>query len=206
MIQTPFDQMTDALADAALTPEEREIWQDHCAQLISAQAHTHELERRINTLKAQIKTESPLQTILARPDFNREVARILAMDDRYGTVSSVIYFDIENLEAIKKRHGKDLVNGSIRTVCDTLMAHVRRTDIIGRLAPDEIGVLMPRCNNEPAWQKGEELAKAIHQALSESWGPNLKPEVSFGAYTFRDHEDVSTGLKKAADGMTKLQK
>jgi hypothetical protein len=64
---------------------------------------------------------------------------------------------------------------------------------------------MPRCNNESAWKKGEHLAAAIHATLSERWGANLQPELSYGAYTFSDKEDVSTGLKKAATGMLKIK-
>lgn len=204
MTNTPFDHMADALSDAPLTAQQQKIWHDMCAEMISARIRIQELENRIKTLNRQSSSDSPVQTILSKPDFNREVARMLASDERYGTISSVLYFDIENLDAIKQRHGSEIVDAAMRCICDTLLISVRRTDILGRLATDEMGILLPRCNNEFAWRKGEEIASKLYDVLTKNWGPNLKPSISYGAYTFREKEDVATGLKKAASSLTRL--
>jgi hypothetical protein len=60
-----------------------------------------------------------------------------------------------------------------------------------------------RCDNEAAWRKAEALAATLQQALVEIQSCKLNVRVSYGAYTFRDNEDVATGLKEAAKAMTK---
>lgn len=203
-MSAPLDLLTDHLADASLTPEQRTVWRDLCAELVLARVRIQELETRLKVLERATGDDGPLHAVLTRPEFNREVARMLAFDERYGGTSSVVYFDIENLDSIKQRHGHMLVEAAIRCVSDTLLMNIRRSDILGRLAPDEFGILLPRCDNANAWKKGELLAGALHDALCNLWGPGLKPSINYGAYTFSDKEDLSSGLKQAATGMTRL--
>ena len=205
-MSAPLDLLTDFLADAPLTHEQRAVWRDLCAELVLARVRIQELETRLSVLERPAAEDGSLVPLLTRPEFNREVARMLAFDERYGGTSSVIYFDIEDLEKIKERHGTMLVEAAIRCVCDTLMTEVRRSDILGRLAPDEFGVLLPHCDNADAWKKGEKLAATLHDALIKLWGPGLNPSISYGAYTFREKEDLATGLKQAAQGVTRLIK
>ena len=205
-MSAPLDLLTDFLADAPLTPEQRTVWRDLCAELVLSRVRIQELETRLSVLDRKVAEGDSETTLLNRPDFNREVARMLAFDERYGGTSSVVYFDLDDLDKIKERHGHTLVDAAIRCVCDTLMAEVRRSDILGRLAPDEFGVLLPHCDNADAWKKGEKLACALHDALIKLWGPNMNPSISYGAYTFREKEDLASGLKQAAQGLTKLVK
>src|SRR6202161_2224597 len=123
----------DALGNAPLTPEQREIWE-------AARARIGDLETRVRLLERQPMEDEP--SILTRPEFNREVARMLAFDERYGGTSSVLYFDFEHLEEISLIHGKAVANATVRQIGDLLMRNVRGSDIVGRLAPDEFGVLL----------------------------------------------------------------
>ena len=203
-LSDPVDHLTDFLADAPLSGEQRTVWRGMCEELVLARVRIQELENRVRVLERNANEDGPSTTLLSRPDFNREVARILAFDERYGGTSSVVYFDIENLEAIKDRHGSDLVEAAYQCIHDALINHVRRSDILGRLAPDEFGILLPRCDNKNAWIKGEDIASLLHVSLCKLWGPGLEPVISYGAYTFAEKEDVTQGLKNASAAMTRL--
>ena len=203
-LSAPLDLLTDYLADAPLTPEQRAIWRDLCAELVLARVRVQELETRVRVLERDPQGSGPAPTLLNRLEFNREVARILAFDERYGGSSSVLYFNINNLDIIKTRHGAHLVEAAIRCIGDTMLAQVRRGDIVGRMGPDEFGVLLPRCNNENAWIKAEKVASSLFRALCDLWGPGLEPSINYGAYTFQEKEDIASGLKSAAEGLTKL--
>jgi len=206
LLSAPIDLLARQLADAPLTPQQHVLWQELCSELVLARVRIQELETRLKVLERTAADESPSNDVLTRPEFNREVARMLAFDERYGGVSSVIYFDIENLDRISDRHGRTLVEASIRCICDTLLACIRRSDILGRLATDEFGVLLPRCDNESAWKKGEQMASAVFEALTDVLGPGLRPNVTYGAYTFQEKEDVAIGLRQAASSVTRLVK
>jgi diguanylate cyclase (GGDEF)-like protein len=205
-LSAPLDLLTDFLADAPLTDAQRTVWRDLCAELVLARVRIQELETRLKTLERQPEADSAAHQLLNRPEFNREVARMLAFDERYGGVSSVLYINIENLENIRIRHGMPLVDSALRCLGDTLAGLIRRSDILGRLAPDEFGILLPRCDNTSAWKKGEHIASVLYDTLANLWGPNLKPQINYGAYTFQEKEDLAQGLKQAAADLTKLER
>jgi diguanylate cyclase (GGDEF)-like protein len=198
----PLNLSVDLLADAKLTTEQRQIWNALRKELGEAREKTRSLENRVKTLEHP--GDEPV-TVLTRPEFNREVARMLAFDERYGGISSVLYFDFENLEEVSGKFDKSVMNAAIREISNVLVRHVRTSDVVGRLAPDEFGVLLMRCDNNFAWKKGEQLANALHDALGEVHGCKLALQISYGAYTFRGQTDVSAGLKEAALAMTKTK-
>ncbi len=198
-----FDFTTDWLADAALTPEQRRAWNALRGDLAAAHARNQELTDKLHRAEQQSPDTEP--TILNRPEFNREVARMLAFDERYGGMSSVLYFDFDGMESTSTQFGKSVVNATLREIGAVMIKSVRGSDIIGRLAPDEFGVLLMRCDNGAAWTKAEAIAASLQKTVSEIHGCKLTIKVSYGAYTFRDNEDLAMGLKEAAQGLTQIK-
>jgi diguanylate cyclase (GGDEF)-like protein len=199
-----FDYSVDWLADASLTPDQRRAWNLIRGELATAQAKNQELAEKVKNLEAPKEEFEP--TILNRPDFNREVARMLAFDERYGGMSSVLYFDFDRVEEAGERFGRSVANAALREIGRALRRCLRASDLIGRLAPDEFGVLLMRCDNAAAWRKAEMLAADLQTGLQEVHGCQVDIHVNYGAYTFRDNEDLSTGLKEAASSMTRVKK
>jgi len=203
-VTKPIDLARDWFADASLSSEERKIWDAIRAELAATRTHVEDLQTQIRLLERQPIEDD--HSILTRPEFNREVARMLAFDDRYGGISSVLYFDFERLEKVAEKHGKSVANAAIRQIGDVMLKHTRGSDVIGRLAPEEFGVLLMRCDNPAAWKKGEQLAGLLYDLLAEVHGCKLDVLVSYGAYTFREKGDLATGLKEAAQAVTKVDK
>jgi len=197
-----LDPAIDLLADAPLTPEQRVVWNQMRAELSETRAKLVEMDNRIQLLQRE-PTDEAGHTILTRPEFNREVARMLAFDERYGGTSSVLYYDFENLEEISAKFGKAVANAAVQEIGRLFMKNVRGSDIIGRLATDEFGVLLVRCDNENAWKKGKLLASTLSEGLLEVHGCAINLEINYGAYTFRENEGVAQGLKQAAQIVTK---
>lgn len=200
----PLDLGKDWLANATLSHGERQAWDLLRGELGAARAKIADLETRIKLLERQPAEED--HSILTRPEFNREVARMLAFDDRYGGISSVLYFDFEHLDEVATRHGKAVANATLRAIGDLLIKRVRNSDVVGRLAPAEFGVLLMRCDNASAWRKGEQLAGLLYDEIGEVHGCKLDVVISYGAYTFNGNEDVSNGLKEAAHAVTRVRK
>lgn len=195
-----FDLSVDWLADAPLTNDQRRAWNALRGELASALSLNRELQHKINKLEIDEADAAP--TVLNRPEFNREVARMLAFDERYGGMSSVLYFDFEKLNETASKFGKAVADAVAREISNVFTRTVRSSDIIGRLAPDEYGVLLMRCDNTVAWRKAEALAAELQKALTNVKGCPVEIKVSYGAYTFRDNENLATGLKEAAQTMT----
>lgn len=186
----------DPLEDAALTHEQRAYWLQYRA------AH-EKLQKRVAELQSQqAYDDSDLQgMILSRPEFNREVARLLALEERYGGTSSIIYFTCDNLETLTVNHGRSVTNAAVRILCDTLLQKVRACDIVGRLGNNEFGVLLVRCGNDDAWRKGGSLAAAMRESVVSVHQHRFELAVSYGAYSFAPRDDVATGLQHAATAM-----
>lgn len=197
-----LDLAVDWLADASLTEHQRRAWEVLRSELASARAKNQELHEKIQQFEQQ--QAELLPSVLNRPDFNREVARMLAFDERYGGMSSVLYFDFENLEEITSKLGASAASTALREIGVLLSHNVRNSDIVGRLAPDEFGVLLMHCDNSSAWKKAGILATLQQKALAEINGQETHIKVSYGAYTFREKEGLATGLKEAAHKMTSL--
>ncbi len=201
-----LDLLTSQLADAPLTPRQHAVWRNLCQEVIHSRQRIRDLETRLEALETKPAEDEGIQTVLTRPEFNREVARMLAFDERYGGLSSVLYFDVENLDHIVSACGRTVAEAVIRCVSDALAESIRKTDILGRLAPDEFGILLPRCDNANAWKKGEQIAGAVFEALDRMGVFPIRPNVTYGAYTFQEKEDLATGLKQAAQNVTKGEK
>jgi diguanylate cyclase (GGDEF)-like protein len=199
-----FDFSVDELANAPLTVDQRRVWNKLRGDFASALAKNQELQEKIRRLEEQNAEDG--SSILNRVDFNREVARMLAFDERYGGMSSILYFDFEGLDVASMRFGEAVTNNALQQITTILERGVRSSDIIGRLAADEFGILLVRCDNTQAWRKAETLSAQMQQALTEIQGCKLNIRVSFGAYTFRDNEDLAVGLKEAAQAVTKTTK
>ncbi len=190
-----LDLLIDVLADAPLSAEQRRVWDSVRKELAILRAKNLELQARIQEFEQHKDTGQA--AVLNRNDFNREVARMLAFDERYGGVSSILYFDFDGLDAVPGS-----ANAALRAIASVLSCGVRSSDIIGRLAGDEFGVLLMRCDNVNAWRKAEALSASIQAKLAEISGGQPLIGINFGAYTFRDNEDLSTGLKEAAQSIT----
>jgi len=203
-VTKPIDLAKDWLAGVMLSPEERKIWDAIRAELDTSRRMIGDLQARIKLLERQPIEDS--HGILTRPEFNREVARMLAFDERYGGISSVLYFDFERLEEVAGHHGKSVANAAVRQIGDLFLKHIRTSDVVGRLAPEEFGILLMRCDNPAAWKKGEQLAGLLYDLLAEVHGCKLDVTISYGAYTFRENADLATGLKEAAQAVTKADK
>ena len=197
-----FDPAIDWLADAALTPQQRQVWNQLRSELVETRDKLVDLDKKIKMLQRDAQDNQP-QSVLTRPEFNREVARMLAFDERYGGTSSVLYYDFENLDEIAARFGKSVANATIQEIGKGLMKQVRGSDVVGRLAGDEFGVLLMRCDNDNAWKKGKLIAQYLQDKLFEVHGCKIEIIISYGAYTFRENDDIGKGLKEAAQMVTK---
>lgn len=196
----PIDLSIDWLAEAKLTPEEREAWNLLRTEVAHDRELIRDLQKRIKLLEHPTDEQ---MSVLTRPEFNREVARMLAFDERYGGTSSVLYFSVEAMDAVAARYGKAVANAAIRQIGSTLMRNVRGSDVVGRLATDEFGVLLGRCDNAHAWKKGEQLAVLLEETLEEVHGCKPCLKIGYGAYTFQENVDIAAGLKEAAQVMTR---
>ena len=112
--------------------------------------------------------QDQLLPLLNRRAFVRELTRYIAFTGRYNTPASLIYFDLNHLKKINDTHGHAAGDAVLKHFAETLLAHVRDSDCVGRLGGDEFGVLLTHANQEQALKKADVLAEAL-RATPTMW-------------------------------------
>jgi len=126
------------------------------AELLRAEWRIAELEARADI--------DPLLDILNRRGFERELRRSLAYVARYGTPAVLMYIDLDGFKAVNDRYGHAVGDALLKEVAAGLAAHVRASDVVGRLGGDEFGVLLWHIGAAQAAAKAQELERIVEQA------------------------------------------
>ncbi len=171
------------IPEAELTPSVRDGLSQLMAEVDRLRQDSEEKDRRISYLE-RLADEDPLMPILNRRAFVRELSRMMAFTDRYGGVSSVVFFDVDGMKAINDTHSHGAGDEALTHVANTLLNNVRGSDVVGRLGGDEFGVLLVQADQTAANSKGASLAEQISSTPFAHEGKSLTVAVSYGAYAF----------------------
>ncbi|HLZ65382.1 MAG TPA: GGDEF domain-containing protein [Aliidongia sp.] len=165
------------------------------------------LKRELDKAKARaahlekLADEDALMPVANRRAFMRELSRLVALAQRYGTASSVVYIDLNGMKTINDRWGHNAGDAALLHVARTLIENVRHADVVARLGGDEFGVLLVRTGQEAADEKAEALAEAI-EANPLLWnGVSIQLSAAAGAYCFAGAEGVAAALEAADRAM-----
>ena len=132
-----------------------------------------------------------------RRAFIRELRRIAAFSQRYGSPASLIYFDLDDFKQINDRFGHAAGDAALKAVAERLSANIRETDVVGRLGGDEFAVLLAQADQATAQAKAEGLVREI-QREPVSCGACMAPlHVSFGVRQIDPTQDPETILAEA---------
>jgi len=115
---------------------------------------------RIGELEARADVD-PLLDILNRRGFERELVRASAHVKRYGTQAVLMFIDLDRFKAVNDRYGHGVGDALLKAVARELVAHVRASDVVGRLGGDEFGVLIWRADEAQAAAKARDLETLI---------------------------------------------
>jgi diguanylate cyclase (GGDEF)-like protein len=140
---------------------------DELAPTASLLAEIERLKREIAIARARIADlearadVDPLLDILNRRGFERELTRGLAHMKRYGTHAALMFIDLDAFKAVNDRYGHGVGDALLTGVARELLAHVRASDVVGRLGGDEFGVLVWRVDEAQAAAKAREIEELI---------------------------------------------
>jgi len=175
------------------------------AEMAELRQKIGDLENRVaRGVQPEVATHKfPANLLTDRNQFNRECARMLSLDTRHGGSSSVIYFELENLNSVNAGLPDWQQRELLQEMAGVLCRHVRSCDVAGYLGQQEFGVLLTRCDEAHAWKKGEQLAGLLQQKAAEMLPKNMPIHVLYGVYAFKLGGDIHVGLKAAAGSMLK---
>jgi diguanylate cyclase (GGDEF)-like protein len=197
----PVDQADiHGLTETELTPKVRAALTELMAEVHRLRTELEQAKRRVEHLE-QLADQDGLIPVLNRRAFVRELSRIMAFNERYGAASAVIFFDVNGLKAINDTHGHAAGDAALTHVAQVLSAHVRGSDVVGRLGGDEFGVILVQSPPHEANAKAAMLAEAI-KARPVPWeGYSLAVGASFGVHTLVAGQQAQEALDAADQAM-----
>jgi diguanylate cyclase (GGDEF)-like protein len=159
-----------------------------------------EARKRIAHLE-RLADEDALAPVANRRAFVRELSRMIAFTRRYGSPSSVVYFDVNDLKQINDTYGHPAGDAALRHIAEVLCKNVRSSDVVGRLGGDEFGVILAQTSQEQAASKASTLASAI--ATSPFfWGKSeISVSAAYGVYSFTGSDDAQAAIETADKAM-----
>lgn len=188
------------IPEGELTPKVHAAIMNLMAEVESLRDELKRSRSRVERLE-QLANQDSLTPIANRRAFVREMSRIMAFSQRYGTASSILYFDVDGLKAINDTHGHAAGDAMLMFIANVLMENIRESDMVGRLGGDEFGVLLAQADKQGANEKAASLAQAVAEREFIWQGAKLPLSLSYGAYSFKPGEDVSTALANADKAM-----
>jgi diguanylate cyclase (GGDEF)-like protein len=141
------------------------------------------IQRTLVNGRAQLKqlaTTDSLTGILNRRSFFESAEVQFDRFKRYKERFSFVIIDIDNLKKINDTYGHPAGDHSILLLTDTINAEKRSSDVVGRLAGDEFGIVLPNTSASRALDVLLRMQEVLGDTIVES--PNKRQfQVSFSA-------------------------
>ena len=188
------------IPEAEMTPKVRSAIMRLMEEVDRMRAELERTQKRLVELE-RLADQDPLAPISNRRAFVRELGRIIAFGDRYGAISSLIYFDINDFKAINDRYGHAAGDAVLVHLAQVLLKNLRESDVVGRLGGDEFGVILVQADEQTAKAKADSLAATIAATPLEWQGQKIAITMAFGVYTFRPGEDAGRAMAEADRAM-----
>ena len=142
-----------------------------------------------------------LAPVLNRRAFLREIKRVAAFAQRYGSPASLVFFDLDGFKSVNDRFGHAAGDEALKAVAERLLSNVRETDVVGRIGGDEFAVLLVQADQQTASAKADTLAAAVSGTPVQfgEWSAPL--HISYGVREIEPGADPEVALAEADASM-----
>jgi diguanylate cyclase (GGDEF)-like protein len=125
------------------------------SQLTSYESRLSELDR--------LAHRDTLVDLPNRRSFLASLEQLIARVDRYGGPAAMLFVDVDGLKAINDEFGHVAGDKALVEVARLLVASVRKSDFVGRLAGDEFGILLEHADELSAWQMALRVVETVDE-------------------------------------------
>ena len=113
--------------------------------------------------------------------FYELASREILRSRRYQRPLSLAYIDLDNFKQINDRFGHKIGDDLLKIVAETMINHLRSTDIVARMGGDEFVVLLPETDADAAQKVIKKLSTFLSGTMeNHHWGVTF----SIGTITF----------------------
>jgi diguanylate cyclase (GGDEF)-like protein len=172
----------------------------------------HSLKHENRALKARIAElerlviGDTLTPLYNRRHFMTELDRWCSRAHRYGGDYALIFIDVDNLKAVNDDHGHPVGDALLVNIAKTLLASVRKSDIVARVGGDEFAILLDNIAPGEVPAKTDHLVKAVSGISFDCEGIILRPSISAGYAIIETGAKPSDLLHRADRSMYEAKK
>ena len=132
----------------------------------TVQARTREIEGKARELE-QMAMKDMLTDLPNRRALLHKLPEALARSARVGKPLAVFFLDLDGFKGVNDRHGHDAGDELLRILAQRIVAAVRRTDTVARLAGDEFVVVLEMLSHaDDAADVAAKLLSALAQPFA----------------------------------------
>ena len=164
----------------ALPREARAAIEALAGEVLGLREDRERLKKELESA-AHLADRDALCPIFNRRAFERELAREISLAERYGTPLCLIFIDLDRFKLINDRFGHATGDHVIQHVAETLVDHVRQSDIVGRLGGDEFGIALTHADLADGQSKAARLEAIISAVIVRDAGDESLGSVNLGA-------------------------
>ncbi len=124
-----------------------------------------------------------LTGIFNRQHFVASAEQQLQYCQKSGRVASLIVIDLDNFKTVNDTHGHAVGDHVLKRAVAACQAHLRSTDVFGRLGGEEFGILMPECGKDVIAGRSELIRLAIASVSDSEDTSGVVVSASFGVST-----------------------
>jgi diguanylate cyclase (GGDEF)-like protein/PAS domain S-box-containing protein len=147
----------------------------------------------------RLATTDPLTGLANRRHFMKQMELELARIHRFSEAAALLMLDLDHFKHINDNHGHAWGDAVLRAFSKSLLQHLRKTDLAGRLGGEEFAILLPGTDLEAARVFAEELRQRISGMSLETGTLALKVTVSIGITRLERDDILSDAALARAD-------
>ncbi len=121
-----------------------------------------------------------LTGIFNRQHFVAAAERQLQYCQKSARVASLIVIDLDHFKIVNDTHGHAVGDHVLRRAVAACQAHLRSTDVFGRLGGEEFGILVPECDGQRTADRAELIRLAIASVSDGEEAQGVVVSASFG--------------------------
>ena len=129
--------------------------------------------------------------------YEKKIKEVGADVIRYGTATSMMLCDIDNLKNINDKWGHKLGDLALRKLASLIKEWMRINDFVARHERDIFAVILPHTDLAGAAVAGERLRSHIDKAHFSYKGETIPLTASIGISVFREDDDMHSVFERA---------
>jgi len=154
------------------------------------------LEGRVKKLSKELKTDF-LTNIANKKAVEEELQKQESSFNRYNTIYSVVFFDIDHFKHVNDTYGHDAGDVILKSLGLLFKRYARDVDIIGRFGGEEFVAILPNTDKKGAFKFADKLREIVSKTKFMYKNTRIPITISGGVADRREVNSKEEALKKA---------